>query len=409
MSAIRTCTIEELGAREKSALATGPFGSAVSSKNFRSEGVPMLRGSNLSEHVGTRLDESELVYLDPELAAKFSRSSVQRGDIVFTCWGSVGQIGFIDSGSAFDRYIVSNKQMKLTPDPAKVDPLFLYYNLSQPKMISEVKSRAIGSTIPGFNLGQLRAILVDLPDLPEQRAIAEILGALDEKIAANTKLAATAEELMKSRWIQVIEHLGDDLEHLPIGSCGKVITGKTPPTSLPANYGGETPFVTVGDLRDGIHVTRTERTLSDQGVSAVQTALLPKDAILMSCIATIGEVGVTTRPSVTNQQINALVPDENIVPAFAYFSFKSLAVELHAMGTGGSVYTNVSKSKFSQLTIPVPPHEMQLQAISGLDKICLVARRESITLAITRDALLPNLMSGRLGLKAAEKLVEEVT
>ena len=188
---VPTVKLGSLGASRKGAFSTGPFGSAVSAKNFRARGVPMIRGTNLSGDIGVRLEESEIVFVEAELASQFSRAVATRDDLVFTCWGTVGQVGLIDGRCRFDRYLVSNKQMKMTPDPDRVSSLFLYYYLSQPRMQRLVQGQAIGSSVPGFNLGQLKSLPIQLPSLKAQTSIAEVLGALDDKIAANTRLAHT--------------------------------------------------------------------------------------------------------------------------------------------------------------------------------------------------------------------------
>ena len=147
-----TFLLGELGAPSKHAFATGPFGSSISKKFFLDEGIPVIRGSNLSTEIEVTLNEEGLVFVDEEKAQKFSRSIARRGDLVFTCWGTVGQVGLISDTTRYDRYIVSNKQMKMTPDPSRVEPLFLYYLLSSPRMVHEVTSQAIGTSVPGFNL-----------------------------------------------------------------------------------------------------------------------------------------------------------------------------------------------------------------------------------------------------------------
>lgn len=185
--------VEDIAAKSDNALATGPFGSSIGSDTFRSAGVPVIRGSNLSADVACRLDDSNLVFIDQELVVKFRRSEVVPGDLVFTCWGTVNQIGLIDGRSHYSRYVVSNKQMKLTLDPLKADPLFMYYWFSGPRAQQQILSAAIGSSVPGFNLGQLRRMLVPLPILPEQRLIAHILGTLDDKIELNRQTSRTLE------------------------------------------------------------------------------------------------------------------------------------------------------------------------------------------------------------------------
>jgi type I restriction enzyme, S subunit len=179
--------LADLAAPHAHALATGPFGSAIASKYFESEGVPVIRGSNLSLDVGVRLNDRGLVFLSAEKAATFQRSIARRGDLVFTCWGTIGQVGLVDDRAEFDEYIVSNKQMKLTPDPLKADSHFLYYLLSSPDMVAQVQGRSIGAAVPGFNLGQLRDLRLRVPHLRAQRRIARVLTTVDDLIENNRR------------------------------------------------------------------------------------------------------------------------------------------------------------------------------------------------------------------------------
>lgn len=128
-----------------------------------------------------------------------------RGDLVFTCWGTINQVGLIDARSKFESYIVSNKQMKLTVDPVKADHRFIYYVFSGPVKQSEILDNGIGSSVPGFNLGQLRRHEVLLPPLEEQKRIADFLETLDDRIVllreTNVTLEAVAQALFKSWFV----------------------------------------------------------------------------------------------------------------------------------------------------------------------------------------------------------------
>src|SRR5262245_7248706 len=121
MSMWREYSVEDVAASTPYALATGPFGSSISSRFFRTDGIPVIRGSNLSQDVGTRLVDDDCVFISEEKAEEFSRSIVRHGDLVFTCWGTIDQVGLIDDSAGHSRYVISNKQMKLTPDPARFD------------------------------------------------------------------------------------------------------------------------------------------------------------------------------------------------------------------------------------------------------------------------------------------------
>jgi type I restriction enzyme S subunit len=178
--------------------ATGPFGSAISSKHFLDSGVPVIRGSNLSQMISTRFDDSGLVFISEEKAQEFKRSEVRRGELVFTCWGTIDQVGLIDSRAKYDRYIVSNKQMLLTPDESRADSLFIYYYFASPETRAKILNEGIGSSVPGFNLGQLRSFEILLPPLAEQKAIAAVLGALDDKIELNRRMNATLDAMARA-------------------------------------------------------------------------------------------------------------------------------------------------------------------------------------------------------------------
>jgi type I restriction enzyme S subunit len=150
-----------------------------------------------------------------------------------------------------------------------------------------------------------------------------------------------------------------------IGELGKVVTGKTPSTSEVRNFGGIFPFITIPDMAGRRDITSTARTLSNQGAQILRTSQLPSGAVMMSCIATIGKCGITTRPSFTNQQINSLICKEDIEPKYVYYCFTQLRQALETAGGGGSIYTNVSKSRFEGIEIPVPPLAEQ-KRIAGI-------------------------------------------
>ena len=192
------CTVEELAAPYKGALATGPFGSSIGTKTFRNSGVPVIRGGNLSAEIGKRLLEDDLVFLDEDLANQFERSAVRLDDLIFTCWGTINQVGFIDKRASYERYIISNKQMKVTVDRDKVYPLFMYYFFSGPVGQQEIEGVSIGSSVPGFNLTNLRKISIPIPPLAVQRRIIEILGALDDKIEMNRRMNETLEAMARA-------------------------------------------------------------------------------------------------------------------------------------------------------------------------------------------------------------------
>ena len=175
-----------------------------------------------------------------------------------------------------------------------------------------------------------------------------------------------------------------------ISELGRVITGKTPPTRDPDNFGGRYPFITIPDLDGRAAIDRTTRTLSDKGAETMKSSLLPPGSVLMSCIATVGKCGITTKPSFTNQQINSVIPDAKTDSRFLYYAFTQLGHDLDSAGGGGSVYTNVSKSRFSDIEISLPPLPTQraiAHVVGTLDDKIELNRRMNETLEAMARAL----------------------
>jgi type I restriction enzyme S subunit len=138
-----------------------------------------------------------------------------------------------------------------------------------------------------------------------------------------------------------------------LGEIGKIITGKTPPTADPENFGGQYPFITIPDIKDQKYIEKTERTISEKGAKIMKNLKIPPKAVVVSCLATVGEIGITVKESFTNQQINSVICDENkIIPEFLYYSLKYAKPRL--LKYSGSVYTNISKSKFADFEIEIP-------------------------------------------------------
>jgi len=167
------------------------------------------------------------------------------------------------------------------------------------------------------------------------------------------------------------------------------VTGKTPSTSDPDNFDGPYPFITIPDLNGRVVVDLTERTLSQKGADIIKSCLLPPNAVMMSCIATVGRCGVTAKPSFTNQQINSVIPTGNVDTRFLYYAFTQIGSAIESAGGGGSVYTNVSKSRFSDIEITLPANIAEQRAIAHIlgtldDKIELNRRMNETLEGIAR-------------------------
>ena len=126
--------LEDIALHEKGAMVSGPFGSNISSKYFVGEGVPVIRGNNLSKGRNKFIDEG-FAYLTEVKAAEFRNCIAVTDDIVFTAAGSIGQVGIIPPDSTYEEYVISNKQLRVRLNKCKANPNFVYAWLSSPLLV----------------------------------------------------------------------------------------------------------------------------------------------------------------------------------------------------------------------------------------------------------------------------------
>jgi type I restriction enzyme S subunit len=158
-------------------------------------GVPVIRGNNISS---TREFEGEMVYITPTFAEGLGNAIVYADDLVFPHRGAIGQVGIVPRNNV-ERYALSSSLMKLTCDRSQVDPMFLFYFFRSPKGQQELLKNASTVGTPGIGqpLSSLRSINVSIPPLSEQRAVAHILGTLDDKIELNRRMNETLEAIAR--------------------------------------------------------------------------------------------------------------------------------------------------------------------------------------------------------------------
>lgn len=147
----KICKVDELKSPEPRSCAAGPFGSSISSKYFVEEGVPVIRGGNLSSDREKFVPEG-FVFITEDKAATFKGAQVVAGDLVFTCWGTLGQVGLIPKDGPYDMYVISNKQLKLRPNGQICSPEFLYYYFSTDQVKRHINDIAIGAAVQSTDI-----------------------------------------------------------------------------------------------------------------------------------------------------------------------------------------------------------------------------------------------------------------
>jgi type I restriction enzyme S subunit len=177
-------------------LVGGPFGSSLGGSDYVDEGIPVIRGANLGH--GPTVIGPYVHVTKRKFDADLSRNTASPGDLVFTQRGTLGQVAIVPAGE-HAVFVISQSQMRLRVDGSIALPEYILYACSTVDFQRQIADRAITTGVPHINLGILAELSVPFKSLAEQRAIGGLLGALDDKIAANTKLTNVTESLISAR------------------------------------------------------------------------------------------------------------------------------------------------------------------------------------------------------------------
>lgn len=431
------CTVGEVAALSRNSLVGGPFGSNLVSSDYVPSGVPVIRGTNMGHG---RWVDGEFAYVTPEKADELAANCAKRGDLVFTQRGTLGQVALVPQRGA-DRYLISQSQMKLTVDSKKADALFLYYIFTSPEQQAYIRQNAIQTGVPHTNLGILRNTPLTLPPLAEQKAIAAVLGALDDKIELNRRMNATLEAMARAlfqSWFvdfdpvrakldgrQPVgmdeataalfpEHLEDSpLGHIPKGwAAGKLgdISTNLRRGVKPSDIAPNTPYIALE------HMPRRSIALGDwDGSPDVVSgkSVFKKGEILFGKLRPyFHKVGVAPFDGVCSTDILVLAPKSP--EWFGFLLGHASSDELIQFTDLASTGTKMPRTNWrdiSSFRVVLPPKPVATTYTRNiqpmLDRIC-ANLRQSRTLTSLRDTLLPKLLSGELRLNDAEQAIQGV-
>ncbi len=189
-------TLAECASSEPYSTQIGPFGKALMADEYTESGVPVLRGVNVNRG---RFHDDDFVFIDDETADRLRKFESYPDDVLLVHKGTLGQIGLMPRKRKYPRYIMGNSMMRVRSDPTKLLPEYLYYWLSSADGQHYLFSRISQVGVPQLQtpLTTLRQTTLPVPSLPEQRAIANILGTLDDKIELNGRMNETLEAIAR--------------------------------------------------------------------------------------------------------------------------------------------------------------------------------------------------------------------
>lgn len=400
--------VVELAAERKWAINGGPFGSKLVSRDYVDSGVPVIRGANLP--FGKRFHSDDFVFVSEEKADELLANNAHPGDVIITQRGTLGQVGIIPLDSTYPRYVISQSQMKITVDPARVDADWLYYCFRSPIHQNELINRASSSGVPHINLGVLREFKLPLPDLPTQRRIASILSAYDDLIENNTRRIAILQEMARriyEEWFVHFRFPGHDQVKMVESDLGLIPEGWS--------------IATVNDAVERHSAGKRYDQSSVQPVGMVPVLDQGKSGVIGYHNESPGVVAALSDPIIVfanhtcyqRLMFESFSAIQNVIPFKSSKRFERNIYWLH-YSTDGLVKLNDYKGhwpQFAAAKITVPRTEIADEfgsLVAPFLHLCLALRKKNANLRSTRDLLLPKLISGELDVSTLDESEENL-
>lgn len=336
--------------------------------------------------------------------------ALPKDSVLVGCIGNVGKLGMVS-----DERSATNQQINAVICNKSHDPHFIYYCLHGNR--ARLERAADKTTLPILNKTNFENFEIATPPLAEQRTIAGVMGLVQRALEQQERLIVLTTELKKALLHQLftqglrgepqkqteIGPVPESWDLVPIGRTGKIVTGSTPSTKQPEFYGGEYNLISPADLDAGKYIASAHRKLTTQGFAECRA--LPKDTVLVGCIGNIGKLGLTAdEKCATNQQINAIICNEDFNPHFVYYSLQFHRPRLERAAAKVTVPI-LNKSNFENFQFAAPKKPVQDEiagVLSILDDKMDVLNRRKQSLTDLFCTLLHQLMTAQLRVDALD-------
>ncbi|OPX07975.1 restriction endonuclease subunit S [Mycobacterium sp. AT1] len=361
-------------------------------EDYRDSGVPVVRGVNLTKGI---FHDDDFVFIEDELAARMPGAEMGPGDLVITHRGTVGQVSMIPRNSRFERYVASTSHVKVRLDPQKAVPEFYYYWFASPGGQHSILSNVSAVGVPGLvqPVATVKKLQVPCPPVREQSEIAEALGALDDKIAANVTVLDAIDSLVAAKYE---EALLAGQQMLPLGLLATFHNRRRVPLSSRERDArpGTVPYYGAAGRLDFV----------DEALFDEPLVLVGEDGSVVNDDGT-PVLQYVWGPSWVNNHAHVLTGNGIATETLRCALVRSDVSHL----VTGAVQPKISMGNLRRLELKVPSAIAQFDSRSQ----AFAAMTRSVTtenerLARTRDELLPHLMSGKLRVDDLETVVSEV-
>lgn len=366
-------------------------GPGIMAYDFRPQGVPLIRLAGLKP--GSRLLDG-CNYLDPDtVGRRWEQFRVRRGDTLLSTSASLGEVAVVPKSA--EGAIPYTGIIRFRPRDSRLLAQFIPYALRAPRFRRQIEEMGVGSVMRHFGPMHLRQMTLEVPPLDSQRAMAEVLSALDDKIDSNRRIELVCTQLAAG----LFQNAADG--RAPLGEIANITMGQSPPGDTYNTSGEGLPFYQ-GTRDFGLrHPSR--RVWCTSGTRCATS----KD-VMVSVRAPVGRLNVAVEDCVIGRGVAGLGSAHPSTLYQALAADPSVWAPYEAQGT---VFGAIGKHEMAEIVVPWPSSQELLpsleQELAILDARLLAAVRETAVLSAVRECLLPALLSGQLRVRDAEKAVEQ--
>lgn len=359
-----------------------------------SSGIPLITAKVVKS--GKILQPNEFI-AEEDYKSWMTRGLPQIDDIVLTTEAPLGEVALIkdDNIALAQRIITLRGKVNVVFNP------FLKYYFQSSEGQYRLDSRASGTTVFGIKASVLRELPVNLPPLPEQKAIAEVLSSLDDKIDLLHRQNKTLEQMAETLFRQwFVEEAKEDWEEVSLYDAINLVGGGTPKTSINEYWNGNIKWLSGGDIATNHKsvITASEKSITAEGLNNSSAKLLPKFSTVISARGTVGKYCILAEPMAFSQSNYGVKPKYNDCYFFTYLLINH-SVEALQSAAYGSVFDTITTNTFKGYEIKLPLEkdikDFEYKVASYFHKI-LHNQTQIRTLEKLRDTLLPKLMSGEV-------------
>jgi type I restriction enzyme S subunit len=341
--------------------------------------------------------------------------------------GSVGRVGQVkEMKNSFG--LLNQRVGKFICDEINLNRDYLFYVISSNVYEDFLFNKAIGSGQPNLSPSDILEVEIPLPKIPEQKAIANILSAIDDKIENNLAINKTLEDMamaLYKHWFvdfgpfQDGEFIDSELGLIPKGwevmpflELFELLSGGTPKTSIEDYWNGNIYWVSAKDIggSGSIYINDTEKKITKLGIKKSATKILPEDTVIVVARGSVGKFGMITKPMCMNQSCYGIYSKSSYSQAITYLLIDSLMK--HFLNVAyGSVFDTITTSTFKSISVLLPPDNLMVKIGNEIDVLFRDKKtniKENQTLTKLRDTLLPKLISGEVRLKEFQEEIENV-